>query len=387
MTGIETSLASVPEEADPSLTCEETGIDSVGRDHWKHTVAVRSIDVVFFEFCHISLPHQPPALGQCLQALLPQLTVHEAAEYVHDLFVTEGIYLSPTSLAKFRSWWTNAAGPMPNNGEQEQEPALKTLVRMDTFVRNEDWRVARALLCISCTREAADQLSELSRRPRPSPVATANGERWTHVARNCTCISDAIAYAKWPPRIFAACTAIDAASFSLAQDRGGGGSSHHHLAWTPSRRSIHFEAVRQAPDLASAGRGGGRNHAVRGERRSLQRGEPGAICPVAGWRSSSSARTGHMGGKRAVILLKSDWFPSRAAQKFCFLLVQPPLPEERPDGDGDGDGDGNGFAALVEGAVWGPVAGWTIPSAAGETREEELREFCEYWVLKLRGEL
>lgn len=231
---IGTGLASILEGADPLLAGHEIGVVSEDLDHWTNTVAVRNIDVILFQFCHISLPHQLPALGQCLRTLLPHLTVFEAAENIHNLFVTEGISLSTISLAEIESWWTKS-GSAANS---EQEVVLKMLVRMHTFVRKEDWRITRALICISCTQEAADCLSEVSQRPRTSSIGR---ERW--IAHRCSSISNAVSCAKWPPRFFAACAAIEARSLSLtcpSQDQDS-----DHLTWIPSHHSHLFESAQQ----------------------------------------------------------------------------------------------------------------------------------------------
>jgi hypothetical protein len=351
---IGTDLASILEKADPLLTGHEIGVVSGDLDHWTNTVAVRNIDVILFQFCHISLPHQLPALGQCLRTLLPHLTVFEAAENIHNLFVTEGISLSTISLAEIESWWTKS-GSAANS---EQEVVLKMLVRMHTFVRKEDWRITRALICISCTQEAADCLSEVSQRPRMSSIGR---ERW--IAHRCSSISNAVSCVKWPPRFFAACAAIGAGSLSLtcsSQDQDS-----DHLTWILSHHSHLFESV-QHNDVQVGG------NFVHRRRYALQRSKPGAVVPLVGWQRPMD--TAYLAGKRVIMLLKSDWFPSKA-QDFCLLLMQPLDNADRAS-----------LVAIVEDAILSPMTEWTVPSELEESKQEELSDFCEYWVTVLKEE-
>jgi hypothetical protein len=345
--GIGTGSGSILDEAMPLLTSHEIVV-SEDLDHWTPAVAVRNIDVVLFQFCHVSLPQQLPALIQCLRTLLPHLTIFEAAGNIQNLLETEGIFLSTISFAEIESRWIKSGSVT----HSKQECVLKMLVRMHTFVRKEDWRITRALICISCTQEAADCLSEISQRPRTS---SAGRERW--IAHHSSSISSAIWCAKWPPRFFAACTAIEAGSLSLTCLSQYQESDH--LTWIPSHQSHLFERMQQNFDQL-------------GGRYALQRGKPGAMVPSVGWPRSMG--TGYLAGKSVIMLLKSDLSPAQA-QDYCLLLMQP-LDYL----------DSSSLVRFVEDAMLSPVSEWTFPSELEESKQEELTDFCEYWLTVLKEE-
>lgn len=96
------------------------------------------------------------------------------------------------------------------------------------------------------------------------------------------------------------------------------------------------------------------------------------MVPVVGWQRSMN--TGYLAGKSMIMLLKSDWFPSKA-QDLCLLLMQP---LDNPDRAS--------LVALVENAILSPMTEWTVPSELEESKQEELSDFCEYWVTVLKEE-
>jgi hypothetical protein len=356
-TGLEAGFgnpsAPILDEANSLLTGYEISVVRDDPDHWTNRVAVRNIDVVLFQFCHISLPHQLPALRHCLGILLPHLTSSQAAENVHSLFVKEGLFLSTISLKEIESMWTNGPVISSNN---EQEFVLRVLVRVHTFIRKVDWRIKRALICISCTQEAADCLSEVSQRPRVLPIGQ---ERW--IAQRSSSIDSAILSAKWPLRCFAASSAIDGVSLSLRCSSRN--LNADCLVWFPAEQSILFESVE----------GGGEFAHCRRSRCVLQRGNPESVSSTT---CQHSMETRHLMGKSVIGLTRSHRSPSEA-QNFCLLLLRP---LEYPYTAS--------LVALLKHVSWSALTErqWTACSELEKSKLDDLHACCKYWVAEPKEE-
>jgi hypothetical protein len=344
--GSGTASAPMLEEANSLLTGHEISGNSDDPSHWTNEVAVRSTDVVMFQFSHISLPHQLPALRECLGILLPNLTSSQAAENVHSLFEEEGFFISTSFLKEIESLWTNCPLMSSNN---EQEVVLKVLIRMHTCFRKVDWRITRSLICVTCTQEAADSLSEVSRRPQTLPIGK---ERW--IAQVSFFVRWRVLLAKWPTRIFAARTAIDAGSFWL---KCSSYKTHDDGSWRPSKYSLLFESVQ----------GGGNFAHCRRSSQVLQSNKPGSFSPI-------ELQTHHLVGKSVIMLLKSDQFPSEA-QDCCLLLLRPLEYPYKAS-----------LVALIKRARLLPITEWTLPSDLAKSKQEYLGEFCDYLVGVLEEE-
>jgi hypothetical protein len=353
--GSRTASATMLEEANSLLTGHEISGNSNDPSHWTNKVAVRSADVVMFQFCHISLPHQLPALRECLGILLPNLTSSQAAENVHSLFGEEGFFISTSSLKEIESLWTKCPLMSSNN---EQEVVLLVLVRVHTCFRKVDWRITRSLICVTCTQETADSLSEISRRPRMLPIGETS---WiAAIAQPSTFLCNQVSLAKWPTRFFATFSAIEAVSLALkcvlswatyGLPKGG------FPLWCKAKYSLLFESVQ----------GGGNFAQCRRSSQVLQSNKPGSFSPI-------ELQTHHLVRESVIMLLKSDQFPSEA-QDCCLLLLGPLKYPYK--------------ASLVAWIKWArlfPVTEWTLPSDLAKSKQQYLGEFCNYLVGVLEEE-